>query len=162
MKFIRLHNGMRTMVDNADFNRFSKFHWTAVKKKTGIYAMRQVELPKLHGKRRSRKIYLHRAICGEPAAEVHHKDDNTLNNRRKNLQPLTATEHRHRRGKPHRQTSSRYIGVSWWRNARCWAAQLSRNGKRLLYSAHKTQRAAARAYDKFAKTLNDGARLNFT
>lgn len=145
---------MGTLLDNADFQNASQFHWTAVKKKTGYYAMRQVELPKNGEKRRSRKIYLHRWLMGEPRGkDVHHKNHNPLDNRRKNLEVLGKTEHRWLARKTKRKTSSKFIGVSFFKSNRRYAVQLVRNGKRRFLGlfespmrAYRVRQAALREY----------------
>lgn len=154
MKMLKLHNGMTTMLDNADFKRASRFHWTAVKKKTGYYAMRMVELPKIGNKRRNKKIYLHRWLVGEPIGkDVHHKNRNPLDNRRRNLQILGKTEHRWLASKTKRRTSSKFIGVSFFKSNQKYAAQLVRNGKRIFFglfespvTAHRMRQSALQQY----------------
>lgn len=58
--------------------------------------------------------------------------------------------------------SSSYVGVRWRAQRRGWMAEIESQGKRYYLGLHKTEEAAARAYDAKARELyGDKARLNF-
>lgn len=95
MKLISLSQGKRTKVSNADYRRLKKFSWYAKKPTPEIdswYATR-TERPRSGGNPKT--FYMHRQIMRCPAGkEVHHKNGNTLDNRRKNLE-IAPIERRH-------------------------------------------------------------------
>jgi hypothetical protein len=92
MKEILLTRGMKTVVDDEDYERLLPYKWQAVKtwpRTCLIYAGRQ-RLPSKVG-----ISYLHRELCSplDPGLVVHHKNGDTLDNRRDNLQIMSIADH---------------------------------------------------------------------
>lgn len=66
-----------------------KWHWKRVDK----YSFYVATSVRTDGK--SKTVYLHRLILqAKPGMDVHHKDENTLNNVEENLVEVEATHHR--------------------------------------------------------------------
>lgn len=87
---ISLGNGHWALVDAEDFAEISKYHWTWKRSHSLIYAVR-----KIHVNGREVLIRMHRQIAGNPRGkDVHHSNENTLDNRRCNLVPLTEWQHK--------------------------------------------------------------------
>jgi len=75
-------------VDEADYELVSKYTWYVMVEKNYIRTSRVVD-----GKKKT--IYLHRLIMNpESWEDVHHKDRNTFNNRRSNLECVSSLGHR--------------------------------------------------------------------
>jgi len=86
---IPLTHGLSTLVDPADFFTCGVWHWKAKKSAGTWYAVRSVIID---GKEKT--IRLHRLLTNCPdGLEVHHKNHDSLDNRRKNLQPITPEGH---------------------------------------------------------------------
>lgn len=88
-KLIPLGNGQFTIVDEADYNRLSRYKWYAKKSFHRWYACRKVII---NGK----VIFLrmHRIIAETPVGMVcHHINGNTFDNRRANLLNMTWFDH---------------------------------------------------------------------
>lgn len=107
--------------------------------------------------RDSKSVALHRDILRAPAGMViDHINGNPLDNRKANLR---ICEHRQNlwNGRPHRDGSSKYRGVSWSKGKSKWRAQIQ--GKTLGFFAEEDD--AAKAYNA-AALVNFGAfaRLN--
>ena len=77
------------IIDIEDFASLSQYHWNLRKSHSCWYATRKETV---HGIRRT--IFMHRHIVGAlPSEVVHHKNRNTLDNRRQNLLLLSPREH---------------------------------------------------------------------
>ena len=89
-KIIPLTHGKYAKVSPEDFNDLNKYHWQSRKSQCRYYAMRKLAN---HGY--ERWIRMHREVAATPRGMVtHHKNRNTLDNRRGNLQNLSPLEHR--------------------------------------------------------------------
>ena len=92
--------------------------------------------------------------------EVDHRDRNRANPRLRNLRKLTISQNRayaRRRG-----GTSQFRGVYWHRAALCWRAQIAMDRTQHHLGYFRSERAAARAYDKAARRLHGRlASLNF-
>lgn len=82
---IQLTQGMVAIVDAADYDWLIKYKWYAHKSRGGYYAETRI------GPRsENRKIRMHVLIMNPaPGMEVHHRNTNTLDNRRCNLEECT-------------------------------------------------------------------------
>lgn len=112
MREIPLSKGMVALVSDEDYDRVSQFKWYASLESRGTkwYAVRKVTI---NGKRV--KIRMHRFVAGLPPGEedkrvVDHKDHNSLNNQRENLEVIDQTENMHR--------SKGWKGSRTWKEAR--------------------------------------------
>lgn len=169
MNTIPLTQGQAAVVDDSEFERLSLWKWQASRKATGFYVFRNIELARVGGKRRRLRIYLHRYLMGFPNGDlfdVHHKNHQPLDNRRENLQIVSVKLHvRWRRKAPARDghpTSSRYIGVSWWKSEQKWVTQLQKSGARIFFGRFDSEFEAALAFDAQSRIANGNeAMLNF-
>jgi len=90
MKHIKLTQGKTAYVDNEDYLIVSQNKWHISKG----YAVRDILLRGLDGEREQIHISMHQQIMNTPQGyDTHHKNDNRLDNRRKNLVICTRKEH---------------------------------------------------------------------
>lgn len=90
MKHIKLTQGKHALVDNEDYPIVSQNKWHVSKG----YAVRDVYLRGLDGKKEQIHISMHQQIMNTPQGwDTHHKNNNRLDNRRKNLVTCTRKEH---------------------------------------------------------------------
>lgn len=100
MKYIQLTNGLLAVVDNADYSKVRGITWYPSKGRNTTYAAAVIN---------RRTVYMHRLIMDTPKRmHTHHKDDNGLNNRRKNLYVTTQKHHRSMPHKPSGFASPKY------------------------------------------------------
>lgn len=149
MKEIPLTQGKVALVDDADFERVSRFKWYAVKSHRNWYVRRR---------QGEGGQWLHHFVFGEKT-KLDHRDNDGLNNQRGNLRPCSNRQNGgNRRPQKH---SSRYKGVTWWKNQKKWVATINYETRiHLGYFASEEQ--AAHAYDAAAKKLfGEFALVNF-
>jgi len=90
MKHIQLTQGKHALVDNEDYPIVSQNKWHISKG----YAVRDIILRDLNGKREQIHISMHQQIMNTPLGwDTHHKNNNRLDNRRKNLLVCKRKEH---------------------------------------------------------------------
>jgi len=86
---IPLTDNSFALVDQDDYERLSQHRWKKVKSGHCYYAVRKVQ--------RDGKVYyekMHRIIAKTPIGmDCHHKNHNTLDNRKSNLKNLDKTTH---------------------------------------------------------------------
>lgn len=107
------------------------------------------------------KVYLHRHImCSPEGMVVDHINRNGLDNRKANLRICSQSENlANARG---RGGHSNYKGVTWFKPANLWMAQIRVQGEHKYLGYFKEEEEAARAYDKAAlEHFGEFARLNF-
>lgn len=157
-----LGNNIFTTVDDEDYYWLSQWNWNAVSIKNKLYVRR--------GKKKSilksgvkYEIFLHRVImkCTDSNLVVDHIDNNPLNNQKSNLRICTKAQN-NRNTSSHKNSSSKYLGVTYDKARHKWNAQLMVNGKRVLTKRYITEIDAAKAYDAAAKLhVGEYANLNF-
>jgi len=87
---IQLNDGQVAIIDADDLNLVMRYKWHAAKYHRSYYA-RSTFLQ--NGKTHS--VSMHRLLGSTPAAQVcHHRNRNTLDNRRSNLLNLSKIDHR--------------------------------------------------------------------
>lgn len=85
MKSIELKTGVWALLDEEDWERLSRFQWKLSK---NGYAYR---LKKEEGQPRSVRVFMHREVMDyelhwrKGSWQVHHRDENKLNNQKENL-----------------------------------------------------------------------------
>jgi AP2 domain len=157
MKRIPLTKGFEAIVDDADFANVNQYKWHASKSGSDWYATRQIVW---NG--RKRKIRLHRFLLGLPPGripEVDHLNRNTMDNRRQNIHPISASENSQNR-KKRADNNHTYKGVTFSKRRNCWVAQIRANGKTICSSGHATEIDAARAYDVLSNQYHPNGHNN--
>ena len=148
MKYVQPTNAnVLFMVDDEDYERVMQFRWYLHHR----YPTRW---------EKEKEISLHGFILDHywkgSEYEVHHKDENPLNNQKNNLVILPFSAHR----STVRARKDNEIGVKGvnkkYRNGRFigYVAQIYSNKKKIHIGLFKTVEEAARAYDNEAKRLH--------
>jgi len=126
MKEIKLTQGLKTQVDDEDFDRLNQFNWCAVKSGNTFYAMRRSLV--IDGKRES--TLMHYEILGKSLGYVSdHIDGDGLNNRRNNLRLVTKRQNNQNRKNQIRGKTSKYPGVDWYKQKGKWRARIYIDGR---------------------------------
>jgi hypothetical protein len=156
MKKIPLSQGQFALIDDIDFERVNQHKWHAFyhKDTKSYYAC--------HTPNYASPIYMHRFILkAKKGKTLDHINHNTLDNRRKNLRPVTRTQNNLNCRKL-RNASSTYKGVCWNKYHGKWVAVFTAKGKTNFLGYHSIPEEAAKAYDKAAYAFDPvHALLNF-
>jgi hypothetical protein len=140
---IPLANGKGVaVVDIADFELVSQYHWHVKKAPHTNYARRSWwEGGKKHGQN------MHQLLT--EYIGVDHEDGDGLNNRRSNLRPATGSQNSANRG-PRAGGTSKYNGVNWYKRAAKWRAEIRVDGHNERLGHFTDEADAARVYDTAA------------
>jgi hypothetical protein len=151
---IRISDGSFVTVDAEDFERLSKYRWSAHGKG---YAVRGVHI----GNRKYRHIAMHREIVGaEPGEYVDHINGDKSDNRKANLRIATNSQNLMNRGR-NRNNTSGYKGVRYEKRRDKWAAEIKKDYKSKFLGYFDCKHEAARAYNRAALELHgEFAKLN--
>lgn len=170
MEKIDLTQGKVALIDDKNFERLNQDKWYA----NTYYAQRNITIRSKNIKSKREKIYMHREIIEKKLnrklrgnEEIHHINGNGLDNREKNLQVVTNSQHKmlgkKRQIYNNKITSSKHKGVSWNKRKKQWQVHITLNGKLKNLGYFNNEIDAALAYDKKAKELfGEFARLNFS
>lgn len=157
MRKIFLTRGKVALVSDQDYLKVAVYLWHAAKGKRTWYAVRGVRKA---GK--MTRVYMHREICSAPRKiPVDHRDQNGLNNQRRNLRLATRSKNGQNVSKTSGRTSQ-FKGV--WRSTRPQGFKAGiRVNRRLIHLGYfKSSKEAAKAYDAAARAhFKTFARLNF-
>lgn len=161
-KDLYLGNNIFAIVDDEDYYWLSQWNWNAVSIKNKLYVRRSKKKGILKSGIKY-EVFIHRVImkCTDSNLVVDHIDNNPLNNQKSNLRVCTKAEN-NRNTSSHKDSSSKYLGVTYDKARKKWNAQLMVNGKRVLTKRYTTEIEAAYAYDTAAKLhVGQYANLNF-
>jgi hypothetical protein len=154
MKEINLTKDKVALISNKDFKRVSTHKWRSHSAHNG----------KLYAATGQGKdlILMHRFILEiKDETQVDHRDGNGLNNTRSNLRKATPSQNLANRGLQSNNRSG-FKGVSYCRTRHKWLANIKHNGRSINLGRFNTKRAAAKAYDKAARSIfGEFAYLNF-
>ncbi len=156
-KEIPLTQGYVAIVDDEDWPKLSKHKWHVVLLRTGSYAARRTR--KSEGGNGS-LVYMHRQLLGiVGSAQVDHADHDGLNNRRTNIRTCTKAQNMANLRKTRR--TSRFKGVSWYKQDQKWSAQVTVDGTKLHLGYFDDEVLAARVYNgAAAEAFGEFALLN--
>jgi len=157
---ITLTQGKYAIVDCDDYFELIKYKWHAYRCGNTFYASRSIRTKdgKKHG------FNMHRQVLKVPDGMfVDHINRNGLDNRKANLRPATFNQNMRNRGEYKvRNCTSKYKGVTWHREGKCWQARIIGNHKYIHLGSFRDELKAAKAYDKAAiKYHGEFAALNF-
>jgi len=162
MRELSLTKGKIALVNDEDYYWVSQWNWFAVKISGIWYARRSKKKGTLRNCE-SFEIYLHRVItrCTNKLLTVDHRDHNGLNCQKNNLRVCTKAEN-NRSSSSQKDSSSKYLGVSYDIQRKKWRAQYMFDGKKILAKRYNSEEEAARAYDIIAlEHAGEFANLNF-
>ncbi len=152
MRKIKLSGGKYATIDDEDFSFLSRFRW--------IYSNKEVFITMLAGRMKYISIpawcFIIKPISGN---YILYKNKNPLDLRKENIYFGRAPERNHRRKKNKTQKgvvcSSKHKGVSrrMGHSVKIWSANIGKEGKVYHLGYFKTQKEAARAYNKKAIEL---------
>lgn len=159
MKQIPLTQGQFALVDDEDFEELNQFKWYALKTKNTYYACRNFK----NIDENKRIMLMHRQILKlkDPKIEADHIDNNGLNNQKINLRECSSAQNK-RNTKSHKDSFSKYKGVSWHKKDKRWRVRIIINSKCTHIGNFKDEIEAAKAYDEMARIHHgEFANLNF-
>lgn len=150
MKKIKLTQGQFAIVDDADYEKLSKYKWHIHKDLSGnLYARRTSS----GGRGKHFEISMSRQILGLEKGdrrEVDHINHNTLDNRRDKLRICSHRQNSSNR-KLRSNTTSKYKGVCWHKLAKKWMAGIMIKGKSKYLGLYDSEINAALVYNEVAK-----------
>lgn len=141
MKTIQLTKGYSVLVDDEDYEKLIKYKWYAHICNGLIYAAtRSIKDLKF--------VYMHRYIMNcTKGFVVDHITGNTLDNQKNNLRSCTQKQNiRNRVG--NKNTSSKYIGVSWNKTHKKWSTETRKDKIKIFIGYFDNENDAAEAYNK--------------
>jgi HNH endonuclease len=155
---VPLTQGKVALIDDEDAERVLVYKWCAWWNGKRWYVVAHEPGTGKNG----RTVLLHRFIMSAPRGiVVDHRNMNGLDNRRENLRLATDSQNKCNRGRQ-RDNKSGFKGVSWFKPAKVWIAQIKYKRVGYYLGYYKTAEAAAHAYDAAARKLHgEFARVNF-
>jgi hypothetical protein len=141
---IALAKGYFAIVDADDYEKLSQYKWHVKVARSGFYAYRTEN---------RKRISMHRQILNAPPGmHCDHINHNGLDNRKANLRLCTPQQNSFNQH-PRFNSTSKYKGVSWSREARKWRADIKHNGRTIYIGYFEDEAEAAIAYDDYAIDL---------
>jgi hypothetical protein len=145
------------IVDDEDYDRVNRFRWFAHKGGNGVYAARNMPLPR--GKKTTK--FLHHEVLGyelERGLVVDHRDHNPLNCRKGNLRLCTKAQNVMNQGPRRDKRTSKYKGV-YKLPARPdgknrWQAVIRFRGKAHYLGCFYDELPAVKIYNVWARRLH--------
>lgn len=158
MKEIKLTQNKFAIIDDEDFDRISKFKWSAHNRGRTFYAITNILI---NGRYKTQGM--HRLIIEDNPlkSDIDHIDGNGLNNQKSNLRICTNRQNQ-MNTKPRKNCTSHYKGVSLHKTTNKWRSRITVEGKLIYFGLFDNEEYAARVYDDAAmKYFGEFARLNF-
>ena len=159
MMILPLSKGAFTVVDDDDYEACTEFKWSLAECSGKFYAKRQWVDATLGTPGVCCSVYLHRFLT--KWSFVDHLNGISLDNRRSNLRPATATQNAQNRDGLE-GTRSGFKGVFWHAASQSWNARITADRRTHSLRYYSNPEEAARAYDRAALRLHgEFARTNF-
>lgn len=158
MKYIELSRGFKTAVDDEEYKQLNEDKWYAHTDSKGFtYAVRTVWVNGKHS-----MVRMHRIILNAPKGSLgDHINGDTLDNQKHNLRLVTCQQNSQNRI-ANKNSTSKFMGVSWNSRVKRWATQITHNRKHFWLGFFDDEKVAAKIYNEKAKELfGDFAKLNF-
>lgn len=134
------------LIDDADYDMVSRYKWSVVKRARTFYAA--------SSKWKGSSIYMHRLIMNCHIGDVvDHRDHDGLNNQKSNLRKCSKAQNNANLCS-RLNSSSKYLGVSWFKSDQKWHAQICKDGKKYRLGHFDSEVIAAQAYNAAAKALH--------
>jgi len=153
---LRLTQGKHAVVDIADYPWVSGHRWCAHKVRRQYYAC--TYLQGQDGKQAT--LQMHRLLMPD-AQEVDHINHNGCDNTRANIRACTRAQNQ-MNGLKHRDGSSRFKGVHWFKAHQKWQSYIYINRAQIHLGLFTSETEAAHAYDAAAREyFGEFACLNF-
>lgn len=142
------------LVDDSDFEEVNQYKWHVQRGGDTFYVLRNIYLGYVDGKKKSKKIAMHRQLLeiDDSKIFIDHINHNGLDNRRENLRICNNRRNQYN-SKPQKGAASRYKGVSWSKQNNKWIAQININGKNKYLGYFTIEEDARDAYEKVAKGI---------
>ena len=143
----KTHGKHQILLDDEDYEVYSKYKWFLKKHGNTYYARRAVQKNNVRT-----VIYMHRDIFSlitYNGKMVDHMNHNGLDNRRENLRICTAAENSYNRVSTVNSTS-KYKGVYWCKGRRRWRARIAFNDKFMHLGYFINETDAAKVYNEAA------------
>ena len=156
---IPLTQGKFTPVGWKEYKYLIQWKWYYAKDRKGGYAVRSD-----YTSGKCKTIRMHRVILERMGhinfEEGDHINGDKLDNRRSNLRPATYSQSQHNQG-GRKNSTSKYKGVSWYKRAKKWQAQIGVDRKTIYLGFFNDEKEAALAHNKAAiKYHGEFAKLN--
>lgn len=137
------------LVDNDMWHEFNKQKWY-VDSKTGYAYNNDLKT-------------MHSLLCptDDKSKVVHHINGNRIDNRRQNLEIVSASENAHQKKEKSKSASSQYFGVTFHKLTNKWMAHIKKNHIKYYLGIYENEMDAAKAYNQKALELyGHSANLN--
>lgn len=152
MRLIILTQVKFAQVDDEDFEFLNQWKWYAYKHGRTFYAYRANYQKNT---KRAWPISMHRQLLNllNDKRAVDHIDHNGLNNQKENLR-ISIQGGNNCNKLSAKNSSSKYLGVSWHKINKNWVACITKNNKFKHLGSFNKEQDAAIAYNRAAKELH--------
>lgn len=100
--------------------------------------------------------FLNHIPCGHKEV-VNHKDFDRLNNKISNLE---ITSQRENTNKKHIKSSSKFVGVSFYKKSNLWISAIVKDGKRVYLGSFNSEKEASDFYENALLAIKNGKEIN--
>jgi hypothetical protein len=159
----KTHGTYNVLIDADDAERVASYQWHVMMDKNQVYFQTHVRKP--DGKQTT--LMLHRFLKSCPdGLQVDHSKSEYLDLRKDELRCANHAQNNMNQRKQTCPTSSRYKGVSWFKQTSKWQAYIQNNSKKihlgLFPGTPEGELEAATAYDaKAVELFGEFSHLNF-
>lgn len=144
------YGGEEILVSDEDWHMLSKYKWYIGGGISSMYPLNNY----------NKRMHVVLITNDDPDKVIHHKNSNTLDNRRENLAIVSRSVNAHQR-KKRKNASSKYFGVCFQKNMNKWKAEVRKERNFYMLGLFSSEHDAARAYNEKAKELfGEFANLN--